>query len=142
MDRCCCCMAPSTGHSTRETRARLPRSPAAPRCISTPAATTTAPRDGIWCSVFWPSTAYVDSLWRQLMNTSIASTRIIVALLAALGALAGCGLAETGAAAAAGGGSAAEQAKQAEEMQEKVEKQVEAAQQVAADRRAAAEAAE
>src|SRR5688572_5900902 len=133
-------MAPSTGHSTRETRARWPRSPAAPRCISKPAATTTAPRDGIWCSVFWPPTAYVDSSRRQLMNASIARTHVIVALLAALGALAGCGLAETGAATAAAGTSAAEQAKQARETQEKVEKQLDAAQQAAADRLTAAEA--
>jgi hypothetical protein len=131
-----------TGPSTRATRARSPPSRAAPRCIWRPAATTTVPRDGIWCSVFSPPTAYVDSLRRLLMNTSIARTRALVALLAALGALAGCGLAETGAAAAAGGASAAEQAKQARETQEKMENDLAAAQKAAADQRAAADAIE
>jgi outer membrane biogenesis lipoprotein LolB len=72
------------------------------------------------------------------MNTSNARNRIFVSALAAL-MLAGCGLAETGAAAAANGASAAEQAKQAKEMQEKIEKQLEAANMAAAEQRAAAE---
>ena len=61
-------------------------------------------------------------------------------LLAALLALAGCGLAETGATAAAGGASAAQQAKQAKETEAKVQQQINAAYQQDAAQRKAAEA--
>jgi hypothetical protein len=54
--------------------------------------------------------------------------------------LAGCGLAETGAAAAAGGASQVEQARQAKETEARVKRQVEAAVQQDTDRRHAAEA--
>jgi hypothetical protein len=55
--------------------------------------------------------------------------------------LAGCGLAETGAAAAAGGASEAEAAKEGKKQMEKVKKDIEAAQKAEADARAAAEKA-
>jgi len=58
-----------------------------------------------------------------------------LALLAALLALAGCGLAETGATAAAGGASAAQQAKQAQDTEAQVRQQVNAAYQEDAARR-------
>ena len=63
-----------------------------------------------------------------------------LALLAALLALAGCGLAETGATAAAGGASAAQQAKQAKETEAKVQQQINAAYQQDAAQRKSAEA--
>jgi hypothetical protein len=53
--------------------------------------------------------------------------------------LAGCGLAETGAATAAGGATAAEQARQAKETEAKVRAQIDAAMKSGADHRAAAE---
>jgi hypothetical protein len=56
------------------------------------------------------------------------------------GALAGCGLAETGAAAATAGASQAEQARQAKDTEARVQKQLDAAYQQAADQRHAAEA--
>lgn len=55
-------------------------------------------------------------------------------------ALAGCGLAETGATAAAGGASAAQEAKQAKDTEAKVQQQINAAVQQDAARRKAAEA--
>jgi predicted small lipoprotein YifL len=61
-------------------------------------------------------------------------------LLATVLALAGCGLAETGATAAAGAESAAQQAKQAQETEAKVQQQINAAYQEDAARRKAAEA--
>lgn len=61
-------------------------------------------------------------------------------LLAALLALAGCGLVETGATAAAGGASAAQQAKQAQATEAKIQQQINAAYQEDAARRKAAEA--
>jgi hypothetical protein len=73
---------------------------------------------------------------------SIVGTHSVVAVLAALGALSGCGLAETGAAAATQGAGAAEQAKQAEEIQDDVKKRLDDAQRVAADRIETAESAE
>ena len=63
-----------------------------------------------------------------------------LALLAALLALAGCGLIETGATAAAGGASAAQQAKQAQATEAKIQQQINAAYQEDAARRKAAEA--
>lgn len=63
-----------------------------------------------------------------------------LALLAAVLALAGCGLVETGATAAAGGESAAQQAKQAKETEAKLQQQINAAYQEDAARRKAAEA--
>jgi len=53
--------------------------------------------------------------------------------------LAGCGLAETGAAAAAGGASQVEQVRQAKQTEARVQKQLDAAYQQAADQRRAAE---
>ena len=74
------------------------------------------------------------------MNRPITFVNILSA--AACGAmLAGCGLAETGAAAAAGGASAAEQAKQAKQIEEKVVSDIEAAQKAADERLKAAEQA-
>ena len=55
--------------------------------------------------------------------------------------LAGCGLAETGAAAAAGGASAVEQAKQAKATEDRVRQQVEDAQKASDERLKAAEQA-
>jgi len=63
-----------------------------------------------------------------------------LAMLAALVALAGCGLAETGVTAAAGGASAAQQAKQAKDTEAKLQQQINAAYQEDAARRKAAEA--
>lgn len=54
--------------------------------------------------------------------------------------LAGCGLAETGAAGAAAGTSQAEQVRQAKETEARVQKQLDAAVQQEADRRHAADA--
>lgn len=54
--------------------------------------------------------------------------------------LAGCGLAETGAAGAAAGASQAEQVRQAKETEARVQKQLDTAVQQDADRRQAAEA--
>ena len=67
---------------------------------------------------------------RPLMLTA---TLVVGALLA------GCGLAETGAAAAAGGASQAEQARQGKRTEAQVQKQLDAAYQQAADQRRAAE---
>ena len=64
---------------------------------------------------------------------------ILVAL--ATSTLAGCGLAETGAAAAAGGVSEAEQAKQAKQQEEQVQKKLDDAEKAAAANRDAAEKA-
>ncbi len=61
-------------------------------------------------------------------------------LAAALLALSGCGLAETGATAAAGASSAARQAQQAKETEAKMQQQINAAYQEDAARRKAAEA--
>ena len=63
-----------------------------------------------------------------------------LALLLVFCALAGCGLAETGATAAAGGATAAQQAKQAQATEAKVQQQINAAYQEDAARRKAAEA--
>jgi hypothetical protein len=63
----------------------------------------------------------------------LTATRVVGALLA------GCGLAETGAAAAAGGVSQVEQARQAKQTEARVQKQLDAAYQQAADQRRAAE---
>ncbi|HTV51680.1 MAG TPA: hypothetical protein VME21_10840 [Steroidobacteraceae bacterium] len=68
---------------------------------------------------------------------------ILLCLLIALGctgSLAGCGLAETGAAAAAGGASAVQQAQQAKATEDRVRRQVEEAMRVDAQHRADAEA--
>jgi hypothetical protein len=56
-------------------------------------------------------------------------------------ALAGCGVAETGAAAAAGGASAVEEARQGRQTEARVQQQLDAAYQQAAEQRKAAEAA-
>lgn len=61
-------------------------------------------------------------------------------LAAALLALGGCGLAETGATAAAGAGSAAQQAKQAQQTEAQARQKINAAIQEDAARRKAAEA--
>ena len=71
-----------------------------------------------------------------MMRTFVRS----LVLLATFLALAGCGLAETGATAAAGGASAAQQAKEAKETEAKVQQQINAAYQEDAARRKAAEA--
>lgn len=63
-----------------------------------------------------------------------------LALVAVLLALAGCGLAETGATAAAGAASAAQQAKQAQQTEAQIREQINAAYQEDAARRKAAEA--
>jgi len=55
--------------------------------------------------------------------------------------LAGCGLAETGAAAAAGGVSKAEEIRQGKQTEARVQQQLDAAYQQAAEQRRAAEAA-
>ena len=68
-----------------------------------------------------------------------AFAKVLLLMTAAL-ALAGCGLAETGATAAAGGASAAQQAKQAQETEAKVQQQINDAYKVDAARRKAAEA--
>lgn len=64
----------------------------------------------------------------------------LLALVAVLLPLAGCGLAETGATAAAGGASAAQQAKQAQQTEAQIQQQINAAYQEDAARRKAAEA--
>lgn len=66
--------------------------------------------------------------------TQLAATLIVTATLA------GCGLAETGAAAAAGGASQVEQVRQAKQTEARVQKQLDAAYQQNADQRRAAEA--
>jgi hypothetical protein len=63
----------------------------------------------------------------------LTATLVVGALLA------GCGLAETGAAAAAGGASQAEQVRQGKRTEAQVQKQLDAAYQQAADQRRAAE---
>jgi len=69
----------------------------------------------------------------QILAKSLA---IMVAVLA----LAGCGLAETGVTAAAGGASAAQDAKQAKDTEAKLQQQINAAYQQDAANRKAAEA--
>ncbi|MDE2447721.1 MAG: hypothetical protein KGO22_02035 [Gammaproteobacteria bacterium] len=64
----------------------------------------------------------------------------VLFMLAATLALAGCGLAETGATAAAGGASAAQQAKQAQDTEAKMQQQINDAYKEDAARRKAAEA--
>jgi hypothetical protein len=64
-----------------------------------------------------------------------------LALLAVMLSLAGCGLAETGAAAAAGGVSKAEELKQAKKTEARVQQQIDDAYRQAADQRRAAESA-
>jgi hypothetical protein len=65
--------------------------------------------------------------------TLLATTMVLGAMLA------GCGLAETGAAAAAGGASQVEQARQAKQTEARVQQQVDAAVQLDADHRRATE---
>src|SRR5256886_11595223 len=64
-----------------------------------------------------------------------------LAVLALTGLLAGCGLAETGAAAAAGGVSKAEEVRQAKQTEARLQQQLDAANAQAQERRRAAEAA-
>ncbi len=68
-----------------------------------------------------------------------SKTHSLFAALAIASILAGCGLAETGAAAAADAEAAAQAAKQAKEMEAKVQQRVDAANQTAAEQRDAAE---
>lgn len=70
----------------------------------------------------------------------LRSVTLLTATMVLSATLAGCGLAETGAAAAAGGASAVEQARQAKQTEAQVQQQVNAAVQQDADRRRAAEA--
>jgi hypothetical protein len=70
------------------------------------------------------------------MQTLAKPLAIVVAVLA----LAGCGLAETGVTAAAGGASAAQDAKQAKDTEAKLQQQINAAYQQDAANRKAAEA--
>jgi hypothetical protein len=65
----------------------------------------------------------------------------IFSIAVAMTSLAGCGLAETGAAGAASAAASAEAAKEAKAKQEEVLKQIAAAEKKAADQREAAEAA-
>ncbi len=66
--------------------------------------------------------------------TLLTTTMVLSAMLA------GCGLAETGAAAAAGGASQAQQAREAKQTEARVQQQVDAAVQLDAAHRHAAEA--
>ncbi|MDB6091551.1 MAG: hypothetical protein JWN85_4335 [Gammaproteobacteria bacterium] len=66
---------------------------------------------------------------------------LLTTTLALVLALAGCGLAETGAAAAAGGVSKAEEVRQAKQTEARIQQQIDAAYQQAAQQRGAAEAA-
>jgi len=68
------------------------------------------------------------------------SATLLTATMVLSASLAGCGLAETGAAAAAGGASEVQQARQAKQIEAQVQKQVDAAVQQDADRRRAADA--
>jgi hypothetical protein len=70
----------------------------------------------------------------MLRSVTLLTTTVV------LGALTGCGLAETGATAAAAGASQAEQARQAKDTEARVKQQLDAAYQQAADQRHAAEA--
>jgi hypothetical protein len=73
------------------------------------------------------------------MKSNLAAS--LVATLAAMTVLAGCGLAETGAVAVTEAKAAADQAKQGKELEEKVKRDLEAAQQAEATARAKAEEA-
>jgi hypothetical protein len=70
----------------------------------------------------------------------LRSATLLTATLVLSATLAGCGLAETGAAAAAGGASQVEQARQAKQTEAQVQKRVDAAIEQDADRRRAADA--
>jgi len=70
----------------------------------------------------------------------LRSATLLTATLFLSAMLAGCGLAETGAAAAAGGASQVEQARQAKQTEAQVQKRVDAAIEQDADRRRAADA--
>jgi hypothetical protein len=69
------------------------------------------------------------------ISHTLASAALVTTLL-----LAGCGLAETGAATAAGGATAAEQAKQAKEKEAEIERQIVEMQKSRVDQSAAMEA--
>jgi hypothetical protein len=76
----------------------------------------------------------------MIRTTLVSPARGLAAALAVF-ALAGCGLAETGASAATQAESAAEQAKQGKALEEKVEQDVDAAQEAHAEALQRAEAA-
>ena len=75
-----------------------------------------------------------------MINSSMVTLRLALAVTAVSWLFTGCGLAETTAVAASGAASAAEEAKQGKELEAKVQRDIEAAQQTAADARTKAEA--
>jgi hypothetical protein len=75
------------------------------------------------------------------MKNHLVDLRAGLAALSASALLAGCGLAETGAAATTQAAASAEEIKQGKELEEKVKRDLAAAQQTEADARAKMEAA-
>lgn len=76
-----------------------------------------------------------------IFNLRCGAAALLATGLFAVGLLAGCGLADTGAAAATQATAAAEEIKQGKEMEEKVKRDLAAAQKAEADSRARAEEA-